>query len=172
MQLTPDGLLALDALEHGVRVAEQRFARVVGSPFVATIEPWHGSELVVWQLDVRNMLKGMVKGLFTGNHSSEIMSRTVIDNTLDDGHALWVADVDGDGDDEVFAGHRGKAPRVSIYDFDGKSWNRTVIDTAITAQDLRGGDLDGDGVPDVVAIGGKSHNVVWYRPIRSGPDRP
>ena len=35
---TPDGLLALDALEHGVEVAERRFARVVGAPFVAQIE--------------------------------------------------------------------------------------------------------------------------------------
>ena len=43
---------------------------------------------------------------------------------------------------------------------------RSVLDPAVTAQDLRGGDIDGDGTPDVVAIGGKSHNVVWYRPIR------
>jgi hypothetical protein len=88
----------------------------------------------------------------------------VIDSTLADGHALWVADVDGDGDDEVFAGHRGKDHRVSVYDFDGKGWNRTVLDQDIAAQDLRGGDLDGDGTPDVVAIGGQTRNVLWYRP--------
>ena len=41
----------------------------------------------------------------------------MIDDTLADGHALWVADVDGDGDDEVFAGHRGKDHRVSLYDY-------------------------------------------------------
>ena len=40
---------------------------------------------------------------------------------------------------------------------------RTVIDSEIAAQDLRGGDLDGDGTPDVVAVGGSTHNVVWYR---------
>jgi hypothetical protein len=39
-----------------------------------------------------------------------------------------------------------------------------VIDPAIAAQDLRGGDLDVDGTPDFVAIGGQTHNVVWYRP--------
>ena len=50
-------------------------------------------------------------------------TRTVLDSTLADGHALWVADVDGDGDDEVFAGHRGKDHRVSMYDFDRASGN-------------------------------------------------
>ena len=99
---------------------------------------------------------------------SSSASRTVLDATLADGHALWVADVDGDGDDEVFAGHRGKDHRVSMYDFDRSSgkWNRTVLDRDIAAQDLRGGDLDGDGTPDVVAVGGATHNVVWYRPQR------
>jgi len=122
-----------------------------GAYFVATIDPWHGGEVAVSTTPVGGGV---------------MSSRVVIDDTLDDGHALWVADVDGDGDDEIFAGHRGKDPRVSVYDFDGKRWNRTVLDSAIAAQDLRGGDLDGDGVPDVVAIGGKTHNLVWYRPIR------
>jgi hypothetical protein len=76
-----------------------------------------------------------------------------------------VADVDGDGDDEIFAGHRGKDHRISMYDLDRatQKWTRTVLDHDIAAQDLRGGDLDGDGTPDVVAVGGATHNVVWYK---------
>lgn len=136
-------------------------------PFWATIDPWHGSEVAVNRHNDkprnRNPLYGGMGGLGMS------LERTVIDNTLDDGHALWVADVDGDGTDEIFAGHRGKDHRVAMYQFDGKAWNRTVLDNGVAAQDLRGGDIDSDGVPDVVAVGGKTHNVVWYRPIRVKP---
>ena len=123
-----------------------------GTRFLATVEPWHGNQVVVY-VEERTRAR------------SKFGPRTVIDDTLADGHALWVADVDGDGDDEVFAGHRGKDHRVSMYDFDRteKTWIRTVLDRDIAAQDLRGGDLDGDGTPDVVAVGGSTHNVVWYR---------
>jgi hypothetical protein len=124
-----------------------------GRRFLATIEPWHGSDVVVY--------------LGSAPDRMEFGPRTVIDDTLAEGHALWVADIDGDGDDEVFAGHRGKDHRVAMYDLDGQTWKRTILDTDIAAQDLRGGDLDGDGVPDVVAIGGQTHNVVWYRPRRA-----
>ena len=74
-----------------------------------------------------------------------------------------MADVDGDGDDEVFAGFRGSGTSVLAFDFNGTTWDRTVLDPKIAAQDLRGGDLDGDGTPDVVAVGGSTRNVVWYR---------
>lgn len=120
-----------------------------GRRFLATIDPWHGNTVAV-------CLEELPRSL-------DFEPRTVLDETLTDGHALWVADVDRDGDDEVLAGHRGKDARVSLYDFDGVRWNRTVIDREITAQDLRGGDLDGDGTPDVVAVGGASKNVVLYR---------
>ena len=118
-------------------------------PFQATIEPWHGNEVAAFRNAGGNQV------------------REVLDDTLDDGHALWVVDADGDGNDDIFAGHRGKDARVSIYRHDGKIWLKTVLDHDVAAQDLRGGDLDGDKVPDIVAIGGKTKNVVWYRPIRS-----
>ena len=117
--------------------------------FIATIEPWHGTKVVVHPR-------------FQGDKELSA-PEAILDDTLDDGHALWVADIDGDGSDEVFAGHRGKDHRVSMYRFDGKTWIKTVLDREIAAQDMRGGDLDGDGKPDVVAVGGSTHNVVWYR---------
>ena len=121
-----------------------------GRSFLATIEPWHGNKVVVHP-----------GPLVEGENSPPAV---VLDDTLDEGHALWVVDIDGDGDDEIFAGHRGKDHRVSAYDFDGENWVRTVLDHEVAAQDLRGGDLDGDGTPDVVAVGGSTHNVLWYRP--------
>lgn len=127
-----------------------------GTRFLATLEPWHGNQVVV-HLKTNRKSEDL-------DAAPRIYRRQLIDDTLADGHALWVADVDGDGDDEVFAGHRGKDHRVSMYDFDrdGKTWTRTVLDRAVAAQDLRGGDIDGDGVPDLVAVGGSTHNVVWY----------
>lgn len=127
-----------------------------GRAFVATINPWHGSQVAVC------LSNRSASG--TTPLSGPFGPPTILDDTLRDGHALWIADVDGDGDDEVFAGHRGADARVSAFDFNGSGWVRTVLDREIAAQDLRGGDLDGDGIPDVVAIGGATHNVVWYRP--------
>jgi FG-GAP-like repeat len=131
--------------------SEVHLGRANGTRFIATIESWHGTQVVVWNENAPGSLK--------------FGPRTIIDDTLADGHALWVADVDGDGDQEIFAGHRGKDHRISMYDFDRseQKWKKTVIDRDIAAQDLRGGDLDGDGTPDVVAVGGSTQNVVWYR---------
>jgi hypothetical protein len=129
-----------------------------GRRVLTTVEPWHGTDVAVY--------------LSEGKTAEKFGPRTVIDSSLKDGHALWVADVDGDGDDEIFAGYRGTGTSVLMFDFNGKTWEKTVIDSRIAAQDLRGGDLDGDGTPDVVAVGGSTHNVVWYRPKRvSGAGR-
>jgi hypothetical protein len=125
-----------------------------GTLFLATVEPWHGSKVIVRLREKDN------PGERTNLNFGE---PTVIDDTLDDGHALWTADFDGDGTSEILAGHRGKDHRVSLYQYDGTHWNRTVIDETVAAQDLRGGDLDGDGAPDVVTVGGSTHNVVLYR---------
>jgi FG-GAP-like repeat len=142
-----------------------------GRRYLATVDPWHGREVAVY-------LTALAREAPADDHPLgkgwSFGPRTVIDDTLADGHALWVADVDGDGDDEIFAGHRGKDHRVSAYDFDGKAWSRTILDREIAAQDLRGGDLNDDGAPDLVSIGGGTHNVVWYRPIvqtRSEPKK-
>ncbi len=149
-----------------------------GRRFLATLEPWHGAKVVVYPSRQPAGPEGrFLFGLPPGPEGSPHVRKAslpaltfgdpvVLDDTLEAGHALWVADVDGDGTDEVFAGHRGKDPRVAVYRFDGQRWDRTVLDRGVAAQDLRGGDVDGDGVPDVVAAGGSTHNVVLYRGVR------
>jgi hypothetical protein len=133
-----------------------------GSRFLATVEPWHGTKVAIYRAERPSSSSGSTA------FPESFGPRTVIDDTLQDGHALWVADVDGDGDDEVFAGFRGAGTSVLAYDFDGHAWTRTVLDPTTASQDLRGADLDADGTPDFVTIGGRSHNVVWFR-VRKAP---
>ena len=121
-----------------------------GRRFLATIDPWHGTQVAVC--------------LEKAAGTWEFEPRVVLDDTLDDGHALCVLDIDRDGDDEIIAGHRGKDHRISLYHFDARTSasSRTVLDRGVAAQDVRGGDVDGDGAADLVAVGGSTHNVVLY----------
>ncbi len=125
-----------------------------GRRFLTTIEPWHGNKVVLYPEQ--------------GDHGSwRFPARFPIGTLYDQGHALCVADVDADGTDEIFAGNRGPGHRVTMYHFANNTWTPTDLDLDIAAQDLRAGDLDGDGTPDIVAVGGSTKNVVWYRPIRA-----
>lgn len=120
-----------------------------GRRFVATIEPWHGERVVVY-FQEKNM------GLW---------SRHVIDDSFRDGHALAVADLDGDGDDEIVAGYRGEGTSLHIYnaaDASGKKWGRQTLDENMAASCVVVEDINGDGRPDIVAVGASTGNVVWY----------
>ena len=119
--------------------------------FYAVIDPWHGTHVVV--------------RVARSGDASTIEKEEVLDDSLKDGHALCVADIDGDGVDEVFAGFRGPGTSVIGYRLEGSAWKRTVIDTKIAAQDLRAGDVDGDGRADIVSVGGATKNVVLYRTV-------
>ena len=91
---------------------------------------------------------------------------------MQQGHAVWCIDLDGDGADEVVIGHREpgtgsvKGPGVYIYDAqdaDGTVWTKHVIDDGgMACEDLLCADLTGDGRPDIVAVGRKTKNVKLY----------
>ena len=61
-----------------------------GKLFIATIEPYHGNQAVV----------------YTPAAKDGPWQRHVLDTTLKEGHALAVADFDGDGMDEIVVGWR------------------------------------------------------------------
>src|SRR5205814_5696157 len=62
-----------------------------GKKFIATIEPWHGDQVVVYTEPAKQ-----------GN----LWDRHVIDDKLRWGHAVSCADLDGDGSDELIIGVR------------------------------------------------------------------
>jgi hypothetical protein len=116
-----------------------------GQRFVAAIEPWHGNQVAIYR-----------------KRGSD-WAREVIDDSLADGHTIVAADLDGDGNDEVMAGFRGKPQRVYIYSFDGKKWNRqTLDDGGVSAAACAVADLNGDGRPDIACIGSATQNLKWY----------
>src|SRR5207302_381037 len=64
-----------------------------GKKIIATIEPWHGDQVVVYTEP-----EASAKG--------QLWDRHVIDEQLRWGHAVAFADLDGDGSDELIIGVR------------------------------------------------------------------
>lgn len=136
--------------------------------FAATIEPWHGNQVVVHEPPVE------------GN---KLWKRTVIDEQLRWGHAvkcaqlgpqptgtafgaIWSDIIVGVRDDpnpkmgDNFKERRG----VRIYrkNKDGK-WERTILeDGGVAVEDLTVADLNGDDKPDIVAVGRATGNCRIY----------
>lgn len=127
--------------------------------FIATIEPWHGDQVVV----------------YTPSNMGNLWNRHVIDEQLRWGHAVNCADLDGDGNDELIIGVRDDPAKgekgierrgVRVYkalDEAGTKWQRQIIDNGgVAVEDLTSADLDGDGRIDIVAVGRQTHNIRIY----------
>jgi hypothetical protein len=129
--------------------SEIAFVRTPRGPLSATIEPWHGNTLVLYDLQ----------------QNGAALRRRVVDSTLTDAHTLLAADLDGDGVDELVAGERGGARSVRVYRLnqDGAAWTRTMLDEgAMAAAGCAAADLNGDGRTDVACIGTATANLRWY----------
>lgn len=139
--------------------SEVKATRTIGGKLViATIEPWHGNQVVVYTVG-----------------EGAKFDRHVIDEQLRWGHAVWFADLDGDGADELVIGVRddpkaGDAFKerrgVRIYkctDGKGARWERHVLENGgVAVEDLTAADLDGDGKIDIIAVGRATGNCRIY----------
>ncbi len=119
--------------------------RAGGERYIAAIEPWHGNQVVVY------------------GQKGASWQRTVIDDSLVDGHTIWTADLNGDGNDEIIAGFRGGSHSVFVYYSGSGQWTKQVVDAGgMAAAACTAGDLNGDGRIDVACIGSATANLKWY----------
>ena len=146
------GIMADDPNQGGA--GEIKMGRLKGGGrFITTVEPMHGHSLVVYT---------------EPDKKGELWKRHLVDEGFRRGHALWTADVDGDGSDEIVFGHSDtpETPGVNIYDpldKSGAKWEKHVIDAGgMATEDLVVADFTGDGRPDILAGGRATHNVKLY----------
>ncbi|HZW29621.1 MAG TPA: VCBS repeat-containing protein [Isosphaeraceae bacterium] len=142
-----------------------------GGPYVATIEPWHGYQVVVYTPP-----SPADRDPSAGQAPSALWTRQVIAEPVQWGHAVWCADLDDDGDEELIIGQRdpnrpgATAPRgPGVFVFDPRPGSsplafdrHTIDDGGMACEDALAADLDADGRPDLVAGGRATHNVKIY----------
>lgn len=126
---------------------EIKMGRLGPKRYLATVEPWHGNSIVVYE------------------ESAGLWPRQVIEDRLTGVHALGWADFDGDGADELAVGWRDKNFGLAVYKRgSGGRWSRvaTVDDGGMATEDLAVADLNNDGRPEIVACGRATGNVKIY----------
>lgn len=123
---------------------------------LAAIEPWHGNQVVIYRAG------GAGKA---GGADGDWSVRTVIDDTLNDGHTLQSGDLDGDGVDEVVAGYRGGGGGVNIYRLGAdNTWTKFVLEgqKSMAAAGCAFAHLNNDKRIDLACIGTSTANLKWY----------
>jgi Aldos-2-ulose dehydratase, beta-propeller domain/FG-GAP-like repeat len=117
------------------------------SRFICSIEPWHGNQVVVYK------------------KQDNKWARKVIDDSFKEGHTIFTADLNNDGNDEIIAGYRLEGGSAFIYtaeDGHGLRWKRNILDNKISAAACEVADLNNDGKLDITVIGSATNDLKWY----------
>ncbi|MGH7955675.1 MAG: FG-GAP and VCBS repeat-containing protein, partial [Opitutaceae bacterium] len=113
-----------------------------GARFITTIEPMHGNQVVVYR----------APGTQYSSGHDWTEHRTVLDDTLVQGHGLATGDLLGTGNDQVVAGWRGgpggSKVGIRLYvpaDARGEAWkvHALIDDNKMACEDLKVADLNG-----------------------------
>ncbi len=151
------GPINLPDMKNGAGEIRAGRPNPAGQTFLyACIEPMHGDTVAVYQAE--------------GAKGKGSWKRTVLDDSLAQGHALAIADILGAGNLQVIAGWRNKNKEgkvgIKLYapDPDHRDrWTTHLIDDdKMACEDLKVADLDNDGKPEIIACGRATRNVVIY----------
>lgn len=140
-------------------VGEVRLGKLPGGRrFLATVEPMHGNRVVTYAEP-------------EDKSASALWIRTVIDETIVDGHAVACGDLTKRGYDQVVVGWRAmNKPETKVgirlyipEDKEGRKWETHVVDdNTMACEDLSLADLNGDGKLDIIAAGRATKNLKVY----------
>ena len=128
-----------------------------GKRYIATIEPWHGHQAVVYT---------------PPDQAGQLWKRQALIENHKGGHAVWTANLTGDRVDTLVVGFRGvpegKVEDAIVYllhplDSAGAKWEKQVLDAkGLGSEDVICADLNGDGKVDIIGAGRSTKNVKIY----------
>ncbi len=114
------------------------------------------------------LLTATVSSAIAGDPTWQLKSSAAGDlptpNDGDQQTCCVVADLDGDGIEDAVVGERTKTPSIVWYKYNGKGWDKHVIDDTHVRPEAGGicFDVDGDGDQDVVFGQDSSGREMWW----------